>query len=418
MKTIRVLMYHGPYGRSTGYEKSLRYCNRNQLLPGFRFACARADRIDDSILKARNGRYRYDVVMYPGGNYKQGRDGEGCNVADVRRFLRQGGGYYGTCGGCGAAIGRIMNRDGSTYANSPDGRSLQLLPQLQAEQGWYSGYFCGFLTAAGTRITGYGGEQISMVAKGLYLFYPKAKPNSHVDLLHPANNHRGSRGRMPWPLGKEPFQAKYDTARKAGEQKFRSLVTARFGRGRVIVGQTHVESFAKGGRVWYPRWVGGGVLWAAGYEPPFASYVLGSDRGEHATEVQDKGLRRLHQSIVAQRELVTHRGRISALRILHVGKGELSMQLFTGSQRPGKALFESSPLVIRDPRRQWLTFELPNPLVVNEGDKIWLGARMKNKGQALYCRRYESLGKDTLERKAFATKPMDCVVSMYAVVNF
>lgn len=423
MKTIRVLMYSGPYGSAKGYVASLAYCNRHRLIPGYRFRFKLAKRIGDEVLKDRNGRYRYDVLMYPGGNYKQGRDGEGSDVAAVRRFVRRGGGYYGTCGGCGAVIGRIVNRDGSPYSNSPDERSLQLLPQLHAEQGWFTGYFCGLLTPEGTRLTGYGGEQISMLGKGTYLFYPRGKPHGHTDLFFPFNNHKGPHGRRSWPSApakaREPFQPKYDTMRDGGgQQKYRSLVRSTYGRGRVLVGQTHVEGGSPTGHSWFPRWVGGGVVWAAGYEPPFTSYILGSDRGEHAMGKRDPDLAGRRVRSLVQAERVTHSGRVSAIRVLHAGKGPVTVSLWRGAKKPVEKLFASEPNLVRLVRRQWLTFELERPVRVHAGERIWLGVETKNKSQRIFGRRYPALGRRTLERRAFTEKAEDYVASIYARVEF
>ncbi len=151
-ETVRVLIYNGAgdWG-SSAYRETLEYCEQTQIIPGFDFEFSYSGSyLDASDLKDK------DLVMYPGGNYNMGSS-TNTDRAAVREFVANGGGYFGTCAGGGAAL--TLNPNGGNEL-------INLLPGVNAQQNWYNGRVSVRLTAAGAKIFGYGGDQLLNIVYG------------------------------------------------------------------------------------------------------------------------------------------------------------------------------------------------------------------------------------------------------------
>ena len=121
---IRVLIYRCEGAAKTAeIEEALNRCNKEKLLPGYRFVVTRknftlADKLDSTDLR------QADVLIVPGGYvYQFPRYWE---REEIRDWIRRGGGYVGICAGEILAIeGRV---EGSFFGSF---EGLEIAPRIE-----------------------------------------------------------------------------------------------------------------------------------------------------------------------------------------------------------------------------------------------------------------------------------------------
>jgi glutamine amidotransferase-like uncharacterized protein len=102
-KNINVLLYNGPSASQDDVEWSIgcfNWANQAKLVPGVTLVSKRSSRVSATTLQGM------DVLLMPGGMdfYPQTQY---VDVAAAKKFVQNGGGYYGTCAGAYAACTTI-----------------------------------------------------------------------------------------------------------------------------------------------------------------------------------------------------------------------------------------------------------------------------------------------------------------------
>jgi len=367
-ETLDVLIYQA--ATADEHEACLRTCNEQELIPGFRFIWKVVEYVSASELEGK------DVVVYPGGTVKA----DETDIPALQAFVSAGGGYYGTCAGAGSAI-----------------RAFELTPQVKSEGTHFIGCVDVCMTEWGTRVFGYGGNVILKCYNGGSYCDPADVfaalgfwDNNHVDTLS-----RYGDGN----LGKRHWKSKFDLS-NSGEKYMQSYVDL-YGDGWVVVVNAHPE-IGKGRGYWFPKWVGAGVVWAAGHEDALKGYHLGFDRG-----LYDKSHKKLSKSsehsMVCQREHVSASGTISSISLLtDGGAGDVVVGVYEGASRPEKCVAQSAATPARS-APGWQTVNLSASLRVEKGQTIWLCFMFQDEEQQYYYKRFRDLKGNTFENRVWAS---------------
>jgi len=369
---IKVLMSNG--ATTKDYKACLKKCNEMNLIPGFTFTWESTSYVDAGKLAGK------DIVMYPGGTVKA----KDTDIPALQSFISNGGGYYGTCAGAGSAIG-----------------CFELTPHVKTIGTHFQGPVDVRLTEWGTRVFGYGGNQMIKCYNGMSFFLEGGKV--FADLAHWHNNHDGDIARTGDSNIADTgyWKADWDTA--GGGTKYKQSYVDYYGKGRVIVINAHPEIGRRAGYYWYPRWVGAGVVWASGHMNALSGYILGYDQGYYS----DGNFRRLSSSadydMICQKEYISADGIISSISVLKSnGTGKLIVGIYTGDTRPETCLVQSNP-VSADGKTGWQTVNLKKPYKVTKGETIWLAFMFQDTNHKYYYKRFVDKKGNTFEKRVWAS---------------
>jgi len=128
-----VLLYNGPAASDDDVEWSIdcfNWANKVNLIPGVKLQSTRSPRVNANAL---NGQ---DVLLMPGGSdfYPQSSY---VDVTAAKKFIENGGGFYGTCAGAYAACTTIYdNVDGPNPFNLTTPWEIEENTGARVQKGW------------------------------------------------------------------------------------------------------------------------------------------------------------------------------------------------------------------------------------------------------------------------------------------
>jgi len=405
---INVISYWGPYDQgSYDYKVTLDYCNAHNLIPGYTFTYTRDANTQYGMMNAAKLSGK-NVVMYPGGSYLMGNSTNTDQTA-VQNFVRNGGGYYGTCAGEGIAL--------EHSPIDPTLHLLNLIPGISAIENWidvnsgWDGILDTQLTEKGTKVFGYGGNLMKYYWRGpiAYLNNGAITDPSITDLSYYDNNHLLNTSRfsgMSW-------NSIYDLINSGG--KYKEALTGTYGLGRVVLQHGHPELGGRDlatensdGYFWYPKLVCAGVAYAAGYDNVLPSYTLGYDRGYYTNNSTQTYKQYLSASssynFISQKAAVTANGTIFSLWVLHQGTGRVIAGIYSGDTAPTTLLSQSSPVLTQSlpDHENWQKIDLQTPINVLQGQTIWLTFAFEDTGHKFYSRQYTDNNGNSFENFVWA----------------
>ncbi len=346
-KEIRVLIYWCDGAAKTAdIIESLERCNRENLVPGYRFD-VRREYFDAENRLTLEDLSEIDVLVVPGGYlYKfplaWDRD-------DVRAWVSDGGGYVGICGGEIVAIeGEVAGSFFGSY------RGLEIAPNIERINPQWVGERNIRMTAEGTRALGMSGDQRMLHWNGSVMRYRNAPAGeAYVFAVYGGN---GADAENPGH-GQDRWNPEWNLSA--------AILGDTFGRGRLVLSGPHPEFPSEDGKFQKPRMLGAMVKWAAGDDSP-VPFVIGRE---------DRLPARKHSSgLSALSTVVTADCVIEELHIYIAGgegRGVLGIYGDNDRGRPGALLASVEPFEIEEVNG-WYRLPLKEPLAVSKSTTLWL----------------------------------------------
>ncbi len=324
---------------------SLEACNREKLIPGYRFEVKKGwfDLENKLTFEELD---KHDVLIVPGGYlHKFPRF---WIADDIRRWVSSGGGYVGICGG------EIVAIEGSTensFFGSFEG--LQIAPHVYRINPRWVGERNVRMTDEGTLLLGLAGNQRMFHWNGSVLGYRNPPPFGERIFAVYADNEEDPENPA---YGKDLWNPAWDGAA--------AILGDQFGEGRLILSGPHPEFPSEAGKFQKPRLIGAMVKWAHrdDSELPF---VIGRE---------DKLPRELVTSrLAAMSTLVTAASQLGTMSIyIKEGAGRGVLGVYSSRNgKPDRLLSQSSPFPLTG-KSGWRDVKLLDPITISSGTGIWL----------------------------------------------
>jgi glutamine amidotransferase-like uncharacterized protein len=343
---IRVLVY-GCDGAAKVDDivASLEACNREKLIPGYRYEVTRGwfdleNKLDLEELE------KHDVLIVPGGYlHKFPRF---WIAEDIRRWVRGGGGYVGICGG---EIVAIEGSAEGTFFGSFEG--LQIAPHVYRINPRWVGERNVRMTDEGTLLLGLSGDQRMFHWNGSVLGYRVPPPFGERIFAIYAENEQDPE--QP-AYGEDLWNPAWDGAA--------AILGDQFGEGRLILSGPHPEFPSEEGKFQKPRLIGAMVKWAHRDDSELPFVVGREDKlpGELVTT-----------RLSAMSTLVTAASRISSMSVfIRKGRGRGVLGIYSNRDgKPERLLTHSSPFSLAG-KPGWYDVQLLSPITAAPGTRIWL----------------------------------------------
>jgi hypothetical protein len=255
---IAVLIYDSEgSSKAAEIQQMLEVCNRDDLLPGYRFRVRRGwfdidDRLDAAALEGT------DVLLVPGGYPAMLH--QYWKREDLRGWVRSGGGYVGIC------AGEILAVEGFTkdpLFGKLEG--LRIAPNIQRTGTQWVGGRNIRMTEEGTLLFGLSGDQRVLNWNGSVLGYRQVPSQGPRIFAEYSGNQQDleirSHGKGLW------------SSQWAGQA---AILGDYYGLGRVVLSGPHPEHPLGSGLYQKPRLIGGMVKWASRDDSPVPT-VLGRE---------------------------------------------------------------------------------------------------------------------------------------------
>jgi hypothetical protein len=343
------LIYHHDGASKTDYiKRALEACNRYALVPGYQFDVSLQEFDPDDPLdrRALDG---FDVLLISGGWVDTFHPS--WVAADIRDFVRNGGGYVGICAGEILAIEGVVD---SPFFGHYEG--LEIAPAVVRESPQWVGGRNIRLTETGARELGVSGDQRVLHWNGSILRYRGAPPVGSGVLAVFAGN------------GPDPERQEHgDDLWNANWNGQAAILSDVFGRGRVMLCAPHPEHPREDARYQKSRLIGNMVRWAYG-APATDVVAIGREEILPRTRVT-AGVEALSAHIATAMQLETLRMHLRSDR----GRGTLGVYSDEDG-KPGRLLASTDPFVLL-PDGGWIERPLRRPLDLSAGDTVWLAWR-------------------------------------------